>query len=137
MGSACIAKGSYILVEKANITFGNNFHGGNNLKVIARDSITFGNNILTAWDCTIMDSDGHTICDNNTNTVINKSRPIIIEDNVWLGCNVCILKGTHIKANTVIAAGTLLSKELEEENSVYGYKKGLLTQIKKSIFWKQ
>lgn len=42
----------------------------------------------------------------------------MIEDNVWIGANVMILKGSYIMKNSVIAAGSIVNG-LVDENVVY------------------
>lgn len=39
---------------------------------------------------------------------------IVIEDNVWVGANVTILKGVHIGKNAIIAAGSVVNKDVAQ-----------------------
>lgn len=39
-------------------------------------------------------------------------RPIIIEENVWLGVNVTVMKGVTIGKNSVIGAGSVVTKDI-------------------------
>ncbi|GAO31958.1 galactoside O-acetyltransferase [Geofilum rubicundum JCM 15548] len=55
----------------------------------------------------ITDSDWH-LEDART----GKPQPIVIEDNVWLGVNVTVLKGVRIGANSVIGAHSLVVKDI-------------------------
>lgn len=48
-----------------------------------------------------------------------KTDEIIIEDNCWIGANVVILKGTHIKENSVIAAGSVVRGVIEQNTLFY------------------
>ena len=41
-----------------------------------------------------------------------KDRPVIIEDNVWLGLNVVVLKGVRIGKNSLIGANSLVTKDI-------------------------
>ena len=41
-----------------------------------------------------------------------KSKPIVIEDNVWIGVNVLILKGVTIGHGSVIAAGSIVTRDI-------------------------
>ena len=41
-----------------------------------------------------------------------KDRPVVIEDNVWLGLNVVVLKGVHIGENSVIGANSVVTKDI-------------------------
>jgi acetyltransferase-like isoleucine patch superfamily enzyme len=45
---------------------------------------------------------------------------IVIEDNVWVGANVIILSGTHLKGGNVVAAGSVLSGEYEKNTIIVG-----------------
>lgn len=48
-----------------------------------------------------------------------KSAPIIIGDNVWIGANVVITKGTSIGANSVVGVGTVLMGFYGDNTLVY------------------
>ena len=37
---------------------------------------------------------------------------IIVEEDVWIGCNVTLLAGAHIGRGAIIAAGAVVSKEV-------------------------
>ncbi|MFZ7241448.1 acyltransferase [Avibacterium avium] len=50
----------------------------------------------------------------------NRSAPIIIEDDVWIGANVTILKGVTIKQGSIIAAGSVVNKDVEAFSIVGG-----------------
>lgn len=73
--------------------------------------VTIGNNVLIAHATTIISSN-HTYADKNKIISLNPiiAEPIIIEDDVWLGCGVRILAGVHIKKRTVVAAGAVVNK---------------------------
>lgn len=55
-----------------------------------------------------MDSDSHKIYSSD-NVVRNSDLPVVVGNNVWIGCNVTILKGTIIPNNCVIGANSVLS----------------------------
>ncbi len=46
--------------------------------------------------------------------------PVVIDDDVWVGCNVTILKGVHIHTGAIIAAGALVTKDVPEYAIVAG-----------------
>ena len=60
--------------------------------IVAFTEIRFGNNCLLSWDILVMDTDFHKLKDEFGN-IINKPRPIIIGDRIWIGCRCLILKG--------------------------------------------
>jgi maltose O-acetyltransferase len=49
-----------------------------------------------------------------------KSLPIVIDDNVWIGARVTILKGVRIGAGAIVAAGSVVVKDVPEMAIVAG-----------------
>ena len=49
-----------------------------------------------------------------------KERPVIICDDVWIGCNVVILPGVVVGSHSVIGAGAVVSKNIPEYAIVVG-----------------
>jgi len=78
-----------------------------NTLVVCEESVTIGKNCKIAWDVIIMDSDLHPV---NGAPMVNK--PVHIEDNVWIGCRCIILKGVTIGEGAVIAAGSVVTKDV-------------------------
>lgn len=84
--------------------------------------ITIGNNCLIAANTNIIDSNGHILAMENPVerlTIADEGRPVIIEDNVWIGSNVIILAGTIIREGSVIMAGSVVKGEVPPK-SIYG-----------------
>lgn len=70
-------------------------------------SIKLGNNVRCGANTLITDSDWHS---NDSRTESDKI--IVIEDNVWLGYGVKVLKGVHIGKNTLVGAGSIVTKDI-------------------------
>lgn len=70
-------------------------------EIIIEDNVRCGANTL------ITDSDWH-----SGDPRSGAPRPIHIETNVWLGVNVSVLKGVHIGENSVIGAGSVVTKNI-------------------------
>ena len=79
----------------------------------------------------ILDSDWHTIYD-ITGECINPPEPIIIGDNVWLGINSIILKGVTRGDNAIVAAGSVVTKNVPPNSIVAGNPAKV---IKTNIYW--
>lgn len=45
---------------------------------------------------------------------------VVIEDDVWIGSNVTVLKGVHIPRGSVIAAGAVVTRSLDDDNCIWG-----------------
>lgn len=90
----------------ARITIGDNC-GFSGVRVRAGQSITIGNNVRCGANSYIVDTDAH-----SDDYRAGKDRPIVIEDNVWLGMNVVVLKGVHIGKNSLIGANSVVTKDI-------------------------
>ncbi|MBG9815428.1 acetyltransferase [Bacillus endophyticus] len=113
-----------LFVDKkgAEITIGNNtrIHG---TCVHAYKSISIGANCLIAANCQIIDGSGHDLSfDDPANRINTKgdSKPVIIQDNVWIGINSIILPGVTIGEGSVIAAGSVVTKDVASFSLVGG-----------------
>lgn len=87
-----------------------------NTLIIAHKLVEIGRDCKISWDVIIMDSDLHPLP--GEKNIIEK--PIFIGDNVWIGCRVIILKGVKIGNNAVIAAGSVVTKDVPENSIVAG-----------------
>lgn len=135
-GKASIAKGSSILADGGEINIGENFQSNANLKIISRKMISIGNNVLISWNCSLMDSDGHNIFDYKRK-IVNYPKDIVIGNNVWIGAEVMLLKGSEIPEETIIAARSLITMKLHQKNCVYAMKNGKLDIVKERVKWMQ
>jgi acetyltransferase-like isoleucine patch superfamily enzyme len=61
-----------------------------------------------------------------------ENKPIVIEDNVWIGCNVIILKGVTIGAGSIVAAGSIVTKNVPADSIVAGNPAKV---IKENVKW--
>ncbi len=81
--------------------------------IAASQSITIGNRVLCGANCTIVDTDRHPLDFVARAKKENaKSSPILIEDDVFLGMNVVVLKGCTIGKGTVVAANSVVEESL-------------------------
>lgn len=79
--------------------------------------LTIGKKVVFGPRPTIITGDhridvvGNYILD-NVEKIPENDAPVVIEDDVWCGANVTILKGVTIGKGTVIAAGTVVTKSI-------------------------
>lgn len=99
---------------EAKIAIGDNV-GMSGVTIYARESIKIGNNTRIGANTKIMDNDFHPVDpemrlkSSNTNMAV---KPVEIGENVFIGCNALILKGTTIGDNTTIGAGSVVSGQI-------------------------
>ncbi len=102
--------------EGAGLSIGNGTYLNRNTCVCAESRVEIGNNCKISWDVTIMDSDQHPLPGKNTTV----KKPVIIEDNVWIGCRAIILKGVRIGTGAIIGAGAVITKDVPAHAIVVG-----------------
>jgi len=93
--------------ENGRLEIGNGSYLNRNTLIVCEKRIDIGKNCKIAWDVVIMDSDLHPL---NSEPLVDK--PVFIEDNVWIGCRSIILKGVTIGEGAVVAAGSVVTKNI-------------------------
>lgn len=105
-------------IGNAKIIIGKNV-SLNGTTITARNNISIGDRTQIGPNTIIMDSDGHPIWPPEDRwEKKGPSSPVIIENDVWIGMNCIILKGVTIGSGSVIAAGSIVIKDVDS-NSVY------------------
>jgi acetyltransferase-like isoleucine patch superfamily enzyme len=95
----------------SSIKIGENNYFNGRIGIFAQEklSITIGADCLFATDCEITGGDFHGIFDVQTGERINLPRDIFIEDHVWFGSRVTVLKGAHIGRDSVVGMGSIVT----------------------------
>ncbi len=104
-------------VEGATIKIGNNCRI-NGAYIHAQKSITLGENCVIASGVNIMDSNGHNVKSKNRTIGRDIPQEVVIGNNVWIGLNCIILKGTTIGDNSIISAGCTVKGEIPRDSIV-------------------
>lgn len=109
--------------KKSSITIGNNTYIGENNNLRAADGdIIIGNNSFISQGITIVTSN-HGISKNcliAKQSWISKKGKIIVCDDVWIGANSVILPDVTIGKGAVVAAGSIVTKDVPEYAIVAG-----------------
>ena len=87
---------------------------------------------MLSYDIEIRNTDSHKIYDKNTNERINEGSSINIGNHVWLGMRAVILKGVNIGHNSIVAAGSIVTKDVKANTIVSG---NPAKQIKENVYW--
>jgi acetyltransferase-like isoleucine patch superfamily enzyme len=117
--------------ETGILEFGEKFLINAESAIICRKNIVFGRQNLISWQCMITDTDFHKMHQNGVQ--LNEDRPVHFGDKVWVGMQSTVLKGVKIADGAVIGAGSIISKNLDVENSAYGGNPAKL--LKNDITW--
>jgi len=101
-----------------NITVGNmcapGLSGGNYIQ--GRGGIILGHNVRLGPNTGLISSN-HNLADYD---VWDKTRPLRIGDNVWVGMNCVIMPGVEIGSNVVIAANSVVTKDIPANSIAAG-----------------
>jgi acetyltransferase-like isoleucine patch superfamily enzyme len=76
------------------------------------DHIRIGDDCLIASGCKFIDHDHGMVEGVPMNRQQGPEAPIVLENNVWLGANVIVLKGVTIGCGAVVAAGAVVTKSV-------------------------
>lgn len=97
-------------------------------KIRCHDEITIGEGVAISENFTFWDSDAHQMINGSEPT-----QPIVIGNKVWIGTNVTVLKGVKIGDGCVIAAGSLVTKDVPANCLAAGVPAKV---IKVNVSWK-
>ena len=126
-GKNCRIETSFHKSKNKLLFFGDNVQLNDFVHITAHEYVSIGNNVLIASKVYISDvSHGSYIgsfqsTPNETpssRTLVTK--PVIIEDNVWLGEGVCILPGVTIGHGTIIGSNSVVTKDIPSNSIAVG-----------------
>lgn len=129
IGDGCDFRDVRISANKGHIEIGNNTFLNSGCIITSCKSIKIGCGCAFGTNVSIYDHDHIYCAEGKQDWNITKSSEIVIGDNCWIGCNVIILRGSHIGNNCVIGAGTVIKGDIPDSMIVYDRS----TQVVKKI----
>ena len=121
---AALTIGAGPLYDRLLFRIGNNTHLGYQVTISIGEKVIIGDNVLISNLLNILSYDGHPIDPQGRMFGMPPERTgkdfIIIEDNVWIGVNCTVLKGVTIGRNSVVAAGSVVTKTVPPNCVVAG-----------------
>lgn len=94
-----------------NIEIGENFYANVNCTILDGAKVRFGDNVFIAPGCGFYTA-GHPLDAEQRNKGLEYAYPITIGNNVWIGAQCSILPGVTIGDNTVIGAGSVVTRDI-------------------------
>jgi acetyltransferase-like isoleucine patch superfamily enzyme len=105
--------------EPAHLHIGVGSEIGSRTIINVAERVEIGDRCSISWDCDISDSDFHQIVmGDGSRPLVTES--VIIEDDVWVGSHVLIFKGVRIGHNSVIAAGSVVRRDVPPNSLMAG-----------------
>jgi len=118
-GNLYILEGSKIIIASHQGKFGHLKIGNsvfiNYYSIIdCHYSITIGDGVNIGPHCYIGDFDHDITLNESTSSITSDgiALPVVIEDNVWLGAGVIVLKGVTIAEGAIVGAGSVVTKDI-------------------------
>ncbi|MCB5228744.1 MAG: acyltransferase [Candidatus Cloacimonetes bacterium] len=96
--------------------------GISNSTIVCQESVTIGRGVLIGGGCRIWDTDFHSTQVDarlSSRDASVKTVPVIIGDQAFIGGGSFILKGVKIGANSIVAAGSVVTKSIPD-NEIWG-----------------
>ena len=137
VGSLYLAKGATLEVEAFDVYAGSRINVNADAKlslgsgymnhdcvIDCFSAITIGHGVVISERVVIRDSDNHAIISTENGELKSDEKPeaapIVIQDHVWLGMNVIVLKGVTIGEGAIVAAGSVVTKDVPPHCLVAG-----------------
>lgn len=101
------------------IEFGENIQINDYVHIAAGEKVVIGDNVLIASKVFITDINHGIYTGNNADDPFSppnerdlSTKPVVIEKNVWLGENVCVMPGVTIGEGCIIGASAVVTKKI-------------------------
>ena len=122
-----------IVTGDAILEIGDGFYANKNCILSIDKKTRIGDSVLFGWDVHIRTSDGHKILYHDNENVYDGQ--VIIENHVWICSETVILKGVHLKNDTIVGWGSLVIKSFDDSNILVAGHPAKL--IKNNVSWEK
>jgi len=116
----------HLFAYGGEIIIGDNCYLGDGTRIWSGEKVSIGNDVLISHNVNIVDSNSHELdhherSEGFRNLILNGhptekgsilTAPITIENHVWISFNVCVLKGVTIGEGAIVAAGSVVTKDV-------------------------
>lgn len=111
VGQNCYIEPPFHANWACNIHIGKNFYANFNLTVVDDTDVYIGDSVMIGPNVTIITA-SHPICPELREKNFQYNLPVEIGNRVWIGAGAMILPGVKIGDDTVIGAGSVVTKDI-------------------------
>jgi len=143
IGAKCTMDGVHFAVGREGRIKIGDYCYFTNAVLLCELELQIGNYVMIGWNTTIADTDFHPlepaerVADALACSPLAQGRPrptipcraVVIEDDVWIGPNVTVLKGVRLGQGSFIEAGSLVTKDVPPHSRVLGNPAQVVGQI--------
>ena len=110
-GTVQIQRGARIFInDGAVLEMATNTFINDCTTVTCFERITFLEGSGVSWDCNILDTAVHEIVVEGKGRP--RSQPIVLGERAWIGTGAIVLPGVHVGDNAIVAAGSVVAKDV-------------------------
>lgn len=134
IGARSMIRGElFVAGHGGQILIGTDCYVGANSRIWSGHSITIGNHVLIAHNVSIMDNLTHPLdprarrrqmaeiySAGHPRQIDLDDRPIVLEDDAWIGAHALVLRGVRVGAAAIVAAGAVVTKDVAPHTIVAG-----------------
>jgi maltose O-acetyltransferase len=116
----------FVAHEGGCITVGDGTFINYGTSISAHSRVMIGKNCHIGQYAIINDNDYHDVMNKTT---LPESRPVVLEDGVWLGARVIVLKGVRIGQDSVVGAGSVVTRDIPARSIAVGQPARVIRQF--------
>lgn len=135
VGAGTVVAGELLVfAHGGRITIGDWCYVGEGTRIWSAQSVTIGHRVLVSHGVNIHDCDSHPrdaaerhrhfrdLCESGHPRTLDSvaNAAVVIEDDVWIGFNAIVLKGVRIGARSIIAAGSIVTRDVPADGIYIG-----------------
>ena len=142
IGASSSVSGTLVLErEGSRIQIGDGTHVGGGTIIDSAEAVEVGSDVLISFDVVIFDHDSHSIhydqrrgdgtewMAGRKDWTHKRRAPVRIESKSWIGARAIILKGVTIGAGSVVAAGSVVTRDVPPWTVVAGNPARVIRQL--------
>jgi acetyltransferase-like isoleucine patch superfamily enzyme len=121
-----VAKLELVVLPGGYLEIGDNVFINYGSSIVSSSHVKIGNGCLIGTHVMVMDTDFHRVEDKAWDT---SGLPIVLEDRVWLANRSIVLKGVTVGHDAVVAAGSVVTKDVPPRTLVAGAPARIIRQF--------
>jgi UDP-3-O-[3-hydroxymyristoyl] glucosamine N-acyltransferase len=126
-----IVKTELCTAHGAELLIGNSVHMNYGVSIGATKSVRIGNRVRIGPYARVVDSDFHDVYNR---AMAPSPKPVVIEDDAWIGMNAVILPGVRIGRASIVGTGCVVTRDVPDFTVVGGVPARVLRQLDPAKF---
>ena len=121
--------GNFTVISPKNVTLGSKCAVNHGVYILGRTGIRIGNGVVLSARCMLIDAslDPGSFAAGKARSY--RDGPIVIEDEAWIGAAAIILPGVKVGMRSIVAAGSVVTRDVPPYSLVGGNPARLLRRL--------